>query len=193
MPAGPMDSFARLRIVVACDLDEQAQVLIRELQRTKAQVTHRWPMPERIGEGADIVLCEFSADLPHRYSWMPGEATGASIILLPQSGRYEIGQLQAALPDAVLHRPYQSHAIRAALVIAWDHFSYSRRQRMRIARLDENVRALRDIERAKHIIMAERHLDETRAFNVLRTMAMERRISVAALAATVVDSRDPVG
>jgi AmiR/NasT family two-component response regulator len=189
----PLEQFSRLTITLVSELDEQGNMLLRELQRTRARVRQRWPVPERIGEETDIVVCEYMPDLSRRCAWMPGEATAASIVLLPQSGQYDIRTLQAALPDAVMHRPYSPQAIQTALVIGWDHFSFARRQRSRIARLDENVRSLRDIERAKLVIMAEKNISEYKAFNVLRDMAMERRITIAALAASLVDSRHGVG
>ncbi|MBL8584183.1 MAG: ANTAR domain-containing protein [Rhizobiaceae bacterium] len=185
-----VERFSRLSILLVSDLDEQGVFLLRALQRTRARVEHRWPAPERIGEDCDIVLCEFMPDLSRRVAWVPGEAKAALIVLLPQSGRYDLEKLHAAVPDSVLHRPYAAHAVMTALNIGWDHFSFARRQRVRIARLDENVRALRDIERAKHLIMEERGVGEHEAFNLLRNMAMERRMTIAALAASLVDSKD---
>lgn len=193
MAPGTIDQFSRATITLICEPDDQGRLLMRELQRTRARVVHRWPMPERIGEGTDIVIVEFDADIARRYVWMPGEASAAVIVLLPQSGRYDMRRLQAALPDAVIHRPYLPHAIVTALTVGWDHFSYARRQRIRIQRLDENVRALRDIERAKHYIMEDKNTNENNAFNILRTMAMERRMTVAAIAASIVDSRQNLG
>lgn len=190
MAKNPLDHFSRLTITLITELDEQGLSLMRQLQRTRASIHHRWPIPERIGENTDIVICEYTPDLSRRYSWMPGEATAASIMLLPQSELFDIRGLQAALPDAVIHRPYHSNAVLSALVVGWDHFSFCRRQRTRIARLDENVRNLRHIERAKQLIMADKNINEHKAFNVLRTMAMERRMSIAALAEYLVDSRE---
>lgn len=193
IPGRPLEQFSRLTITLISELDEQGGFLLRELQRTRARVKQRWPIPERIGDETDIVVCEYMPDLSSRYDWVPGETKAASIILLPQSGQYDIRRLQAALPDAVIHRPYLSQAVQTALVMGWDHFSFARRQRGRIARLDENVRSLRDIERAKLVIMAEKNVSEYKAFNVLRDMAMDRQITIAALAASLVDSKHGVG
>lgn len=192
MPKRVVDQFSRLNITLITELDEQGQSLFRQLQRTRARVQQYWPIPEKIGENTDIVLCEFVSDISRRYTWMPGEATAASIILLPQNGHYDMDCLQGALPDAVIHRPYQPNVVLSTLMIGWDHFSFCRRQRLRISRLDENIRALRDIERAKHFIMIEKSLNENKAFSVLRMMAMERRMTVAALASYLVDSRENV-
>ncbi len=81
MPKRVVDQFSRLNITLITELDEQGQSLFRQLQRTRARVQQYWPIPEKIGENTDIVLCEFVSDISRRYTWMPGEATAASIIL----------------------------------------------------------------------------------------------------------------
>ncbi|MCP1200594.1 ANTAR domain-containing response regulator [Notoacmeibacter sp. MSK16QG-6] len=192
MSGNPLEIFSRLNLTLITELDEQGMVLMRQLQRTRAQVMHRWPMPERIGENTDMVLCEYSPDLSRRYAWMPGEAGAAVVVLAPGGAAIDLAGLKAALPDAVLHRPYGTGAVSAALILAWDHFTQARRQSARIARLDENVRSLRQIERAKHLIMKQKNISESNAISELRNMAMSRRISMAALASQLVDSKNNV-
>ncbi len=190
MSNNPLELFSRLNLTVITEPDEQGLELMRQLQRTRARVEHRWPVPERIGENTDLVLCEFVPDLSRRYVWMPGEAEAAVVVLLPASGQTNLAGVKGVLPDAVLHRPYRPDAISMALIVAWDHFSNMRRQRNRIARLDENVRSLRQIERAKHIIMRRKNLSEINALNEIRDMAMAQRVSIATLAAQLVDSQN---
>jgi AmiR/NasT family two-component response regulator len=187
MSPAPPSNLSRLKIVLCCELDEQGRGLLQALQRTRAQVRHVWPPPERIGENADLVACEYTPDLAQRLAWMPGEATAALVVLLPQSGHFDVSRLQAATPDAVLHRPYTPAAITAALMLAVDHFSYGQRQRTRIRRLDENIRSLREIERAKLIIMAQKRVGEDEAYTILRKAAMRRGVTVSALAESLLD------
>lgn len=175
-------------MTVLCAMDGEGQQLFRHLQRTRARVKHIWPVPEAIGENSDIVLCEYQRGIGRKLSWVPGEAKAALILLLPQTGQYDLQEIRAAIPDALLHRPYLPHAIDAALLIALDHFTFSKRQRIRIARLDESIKYLREIERAKHVIMTRQAVGEQEAYRLLRDMAMERRVTVAELAAKVVDS-----
>ncbi|MCB1431219.1 MAG: ANTAR domain-containing protein [Alphaproteobacteria bacterium] len=182
--------LARLSVVLACEPDIEGAKLLRHLQRTRADVRHVWPVPASLGENADLVLVEYSRGLSGKFAWVPGEASAALVILVPQAGQFHLEELRKGLPDAVLHRPYQPHAIDAALMLALDHFSYGKRQRLRIARLDENIKALRDIEKAKHFIMIRKSLGENEAYRVLRDMAMERRVTIAELAAKLVDSSD---
>jgi AmiR/NasT family two-component response regulator len=182
------EQLSRLTIVLACEMDGEGVKLLRHLQRTRATVRHVWPLPRLLGENADIVLVEYGKGLPQRLAWDPGEASAALVVLLPQSGQFDLGELRRSLPDAVLHRPFQPAAIDVALTLALDHFSYAKRQRLRIARLDENIKALRDIEKAKRIIMTQKSLGENDAYRVLRDMAMERRVTVAELSEKLIDA-----
>ncbi len=190
MATNPLSQFSRLRILAVCEADDDGQTLLRHLQRTRAAVRHQWPAPDRIGENADVLFCEYGPGLGKRLAWMPGEAEAALIILLPQNGRFDFNEVQVACPNAVLHRPYHSSAIDAALMIGYDQFAFFKRQKLRIARMEENARAMRDIEKAKQMIMLRDRVGETEAFRILRDMAMRKRVTVASLASKLVDTSD---
>lgn len=185
-----LDRLSRLNILLVSEPDEQGQNLARELQRTRASVERRWPCPETLGVDCDIVVCDFFRGIERRFPWVPGEATAAVVLLLPVGGVADPDAVHAALPDALLTRPIVPSAVVPALSLAWDHFSYHRRQSARITQLDENIRVLREVERAKTILMEERKISEVSAFEALRKEAMEKRTKVSAIAKMIVDSRD---
>lgn len=190
MAGNPIAQFSRLRVLVVCEADDHGQTLLRHLQRTRAAVRHQWPAPDRIGENADVLFCDYGPGLGRRLAWMPGEAEAALIVLLPQNGRFDLHELQVACPNAVLHRPYQPHAIDAALLIAHDQFTFFKRQKSRITRMEENVRAMREIEKAKQMIMLRDHVSEAEAFRTLRDIAMKKRATIASIASKLVDTSD---
>ena len=90
-------------------------------------------------------------------------------------------------------RPLTANAIATALALARNQFLYFRRLQMRIARLDETLRATRDIERAKQILMKARDLSEAEAYEWMRRNAMNRRQTIAAVATAIVDSHMVLG
>lgn len=183
-----VDDPARLTVLVASEPDTDGQFLVRELKRSRGMVSLVWPLPDRFPGDVDIVFSSFAEGLHERLPWMPGEATAALVLLLPQHGGYDLRAVRNCSPDAVLFRPYQAHHIATVLEIARSQFLYIKRLRTRIARLDENIRGARDIERAKAILVETRQMTEEAAYAFLRTQAMERRMSVAALASAFVDS-----
>lgn len=186
----PLVQLSRLNIVVVAEINAESQTLTRHLQRSRAAVRHIWPAPEQIGENADIVLCDYGPGLGRRLAWMPGDPSAALIILMPQNGRFDLKEIRAACPDSVLYRPYQPYAIDTAILMALDHFSFGKRMKARIVRMEENIRAMRDIEKAKHAIMMRENIGEAEAFRLLREKAMQRRVSIASYASKLVDSID---
>jgi AmiR/NasT family two-component response regulator len=184
----PQRESEKLSVLVAGERDAQLDLLLRELRRSASHVVHMFPVPERLPAEHDIILADFSPALLDLLPWVPGEATAALIILLPENGLFSLKRLRDCCPDAVLHRPFQAVAIQTGLTLARSQFNFIRRLRSRIARLDENIKAIRDIERAKMIIMDARHVTEDEAYAYIRSEAMERRMTVASFAAHIVDS-----
>lgn len=183
----------KLSVLVAAERDPQVDLLLRELRRAATHVVHLFPVADRLPAEHDVILAEFSPGLPDLLPWVPGEASAALIVLLPERVQYALGKLRDCCPDAVLHRPFQPAAIQTSLMLARSQFLFVRRLRSRIARLDENIKAIRDIERAKLIVMGARRIGEDEAYAYLRSQAMERRTTVAALASHLVDSHQLLG
>lgn len=184
----PRPESDQVSALVVAERDEQLTLLLREVRRNVAQVVHLFPVTERLPVEYDIILADFSPALLDLLPWVPGEATAALIMLLPENGSYPLKKLRDCCPDAVLHRPFQAAAIQTSLVLARSQFHFIRRLRSRITRLDENIKAVRDIERAKIIIMDGGRVGEDEAYAYLRSRAMERRMTVASFASHLVDS-----
>jgi AmiR/NasT family two-component response regulator len=185
----PRPESDQLSILIAAERNAQLDLLLRELRRTVSHVVHLFPVTERLSAQHDVIVADFSTALLDQLPWMPGEATAALILLLPENGLYPLKKVCDCCPDAVLHRPFQAAAIRTSLVLARSQFHFIRRLRSRITRLDENIKAIRDIERAKMIIMDGRRIGADEAYAYLRRQAMERRTTVASFASHLVDSQ----
>lgn len=188
MTAEFQQRLSRLRVAVFCEPGPDAAALIRHLQRGRIAVRHGLPLPEQTGAGADLLVCDYVKGLAMRLPWPPGEPGAALAIVLPNNGAYSLSELQGMCPDAVLHRPLTPHAIDTAIMLALDHFAFIRRLRARIDRVEENVRAIRNIEKAKQVLMSVHNIDEEKAFQMLRELAMKKRVTIASLAGRLIDS-----
>lgn len=178
----------KLSVLVAAERDAQVDLLLRELRRLANHVVHLYPVIDRLPAEHDVILVDISLPLSDQLPWVPGEASAALILLLPENGQYSLKKLRTCCPDAVLHRPFHPSAIQTSLVLARNQFQFIRRLGSRIARLEENIKAIRDIERAKTIVMDMRRVSEDEAYAYLRSQAMERRTTVALFASHLVDS-----
>jgi AmiR/NasT family two-component response regulator len=182
-----------LDIVAAVRPDDEGDTLARELQRTRSRVRRLWPLPPRLPEDADVIFCEFVPELPQCLPWVPGQPTAALIAVMSAVQAPDLKLLRNCAPHAVLHRPFTAPTVLTSLALARAQFLYERRLRSRIDKLDETLRAFRSVERAKTILMQTRKLDEDEAYHFMRRLAMNRRVSINAVAAAIVDSNDVLG
>lgn len=188
-----VQELADLSAVVVAPVDDQTSLLLRELQRFRMRVRQVWPMPESVPGDADVVYCDYCNDLARRLPWIPGDARSALVVIVPATEAIQAEALSHATPNAVLSRPFTPNAVLSSLILARSQFGYERRLRSKIEKLDENLRSMRTVERAKAILMATRQMPETEAYGFIRRQAMDRRVSASAVAAAIVDSFELLG
>jgi AmiR/NasT family two-component response regulator len=188
-----IQELADLAVVIVAPSDDQTSFLTRELQRVRMRTRSVWPMPESVPSDADIVYCDYIPDLARRLPWIPGDARAALVVILPTNDPIQADALANATPDAVLSRPFTANAILSSLILARSQFRYEQRLRSKIERLDENLRSMRTVERAKAILMETRRMPENEAYGFIRRQAMDRRVSASAVAAAIVESFELLG
>ncbi|NIA69891.1 ANTAR domain-containing protein [Pelagibius litoralis] len=191
--SGVYGGLTDLDIAVITKRDEEGERLIRGLQSLRSRVNHVWPVPEQIPVENDVVFCDLIDDLPRRLPWIPGEPGAALVILVHGNLPVDFKLLHSCAPHAVLTLPATIQAVQCNLMIAREHFMYERRLRRRIEKLDENLRTMRSVERAKTILMHSKSLSEDEAYHHLRRLAMEKRTTIGAVATAVVDSQELLG
>ncbi|MBT5309176.1 MAG: ANTAR domain-containing protein [Rhodospirillaceae bacterium] len=190
---GSPKKFHDLSVAVITKRDDHGENLIREIQKTRAKVQHIWPIPEEIPTDFDIVFCELVDDLPSRFKGVPGSAHVTFIVVIPANGTMNQKVLENSVPHAVIHLPCIADEVLSAMIVARSHFQYERRLRQRIEKLDDNLRSMKTIERAKVIMMQTKNLNEEEAYKQLRRRAMQRRVTIGALASSIVDSQELLG
>lgn len=190
--SGPV-ALAALEIAAFLPEGEASDHLVRQIQRCRAQVRRFWPMPEQLPVDYDALVCDLVPDLPRRLPWLPGSPAAALIVVLLPQARLDLTLLHSAAPHAVIHLPATDDAVTAALSLGRGNFLYERRLRGRIDKLDDTLRTLRSVERAKAILIETKNISESDAYNFLRKRAMERRVPIGTLAAMIVDSHELLG
>lgn len=183
-------AFWDLKVAVIVARDDDGERLIRELQKLRCVVHHEWPMPPQIPAQFDAIFCALSDDLPQRLPWIPGEPASALIVVDRGEGALDLTLLHNCAPHATLTYPSTARAVQSSLAVGRSHFLYERRLRGRIEKLDENLRTMRSVERAKSLLIRMRNVTEEEAYNYLRRQAMERRVTIGAVASAIVDSYD---
>jgi AmiR/NasT family two-component response regulator len=89
----------------------------------------------------------------------------------------------------VLVRPIRPGGVLSTLVLALSHRSYEARLLGKVAKLEETLKARREIEKATRIIMKLRSLSEGEAYEFIRRQATAKRISTAAIATSIINAQ----
>ena len=186
-------NFANVAVAVITERNDDGERLIRELQRLRARVHHLWPMPQQLPVDFDAVFCDLAEDLPSRLPWLPGEPDCALVLIVAEHTPFSLKLLHRCAAQAVLHYPVSPLAVQTSLALGREHHLYERRLRGRIDKLDDNLRTMRSVERAKSIVMRSKNLDEESAYHFLRRQAMTRRVSIGTIANAIIDSQELLG
>jgi AmiR/NasT family two-component response regulator len=179
--------FRQLRIAIVHPPDRDGQTLIRHLQRLRCEITPVWPAPAKI-DTADIAFCLLQSDTyPLCSELMRARTIGLVAIVDPSLP--QVLQILAALgPHAAMTRPFDPVAILTNVIIASTNSRYQKRLSNKIAKLEETLRSIRMVERAKVVLMKARNIEEPEAYAYLRDQAMRKRTSVGSIASVIVES-----
>jgi len=182
--------FGELRVAVITNLDERSEKLIRELQKTRAEVKHIWPPPEFIPSDYDVVYTDLMENLPSRLESLPGLPQFSLIVIISTTNTVDLKMLENCAPHGTIHLPVSEQAVLSSLVVARSHFLYESRLRKRIQQLDDNLISVRNIERAKILLMERMSLNEEDAYQHMRRQAMDKRVTIGSIASAIVDAQE---
>lgn len=190
MSSGAQIDYRQLRVVVAHPRDPDGEILVRHLQRLGCRVDHLWPTPDQLDADADIVFCLIEPETRPFCVSLIDKAHAALIGVVDPTHPRSMQLLTDVNPLAVLTKPVDSAALLTNLVVARNNSRYQRRLQSKISKLEETLRSVRKVERAKTILMEQRHIDESEAYAYLREQAMKKRVPIGVIATVVVESND---
>tara|TARA_R110002096_G_scaffold78934_14_gene185520 strand:+ start:1461 stop:2072 length:612 start_codon:yes stop_codon:yes gene_type:complete len=182
--------FKDLRIAIIAPRDDRSELLITAVQNTRAEVKHIWPPPELIPSDYDVVYCSMLDNLPARLEGLPGIPKFALILIIPSTGYLDYPMLEHCAPHGTIHLPVTEQAVISSLIVARSLYSYEQRLRKRIHQLDENLVSLRNIERAKIVLMKQMDVTEDKAYLFMRKQAMEQRVTIGSIASNIIDAQE---
>lgn len=182
--------YRQLRVVIAHPRDSDGEVLLRHLQRLGCRVDHLWPTPDRLDADADIVFCLVEPETRPFCASLSDMARAALVAVVDPANPRAMQLLGDATPLAVLTKPVDPAALLTNLMVARNNSRYQRRLQSKISKLEETLKSVRKVERAKTILMERRHIDESEAYAYLREQAMRKRVPIGVVASVVVDSND---
>jgi AmiR/NasT family two-component response regulator len=188
-----LQDLRNARILVIHPEDAEGKALVGQLRRIGCDVRAAWPIPRELPPGTDTVFVLVDHSGPGDLPWR-AENDGPAVIAVVE---YESPTTLSALLDwhahAVVQRPIRPSGILSSLVLARHRRGFETRLGAKVRKLEETLRARREIEKATRILMALRGLGEHEAYALIRDQATARRESLAAVATRVIAASDTLG
>ena len=188
-----IDDLRGARVLVIHPRDSEGDALIDQLKRIGCNVRGMWPPPSELPRDVDTVfhLVE-TADTPAFA--LPNIDAGPTIVAIVD---YENPTVLKRLLDSnahgVVNKPIRSFGILSSLVLARSLHGYSKRLESKVTKLEETLKARRDVDKAVKILVALKKIPEAEAYELIRTQATQKRLSMAQIATTIIGAQELLG
>ena len=181
------------RVLVIHPRDAESEALIDQLRRIGCNVKGVWPPPLTIPHDIDTVfqLVETSEDTVFPTSSNEHPLTLVAIV------DYENPTILKRLLDSnahgVVNKPIRSFGILSSLVLARSLRGYTRRLEGKVQKLEETLKARRDVDKAVKILVGLKKVGEFEAYELIRQQATQRRVAMADIAVSIVNAQETLG
>jgi len=183
------EDLRSIRVALVYPPGEDRELLAAQLRRIGCDAQLYWPFPANVPK-ADVVFFALAQGQYESALWSASEVNVTLIALSEYETPTSLKQLLKSQAHGVLIKPFRSSGILSTLVLARSAKQYQDRQQHKIDKLEDTIKSRRLIERATRLLMEREQLDEPVAYAHLRGQATRLRVSVAEVAAMLVEASD---
>lgn len=184
------EDLRSVAVAVVYPPGEDRDVLVEQLKRIGCRIHLQWPFPDAVPVGADVIFFQVSQCVQNSAAWSASEVEATLIALSEYETPTTLKQLLKTNAHGVLTRPFRSAGILSTLVLARSAKQFQSRQQVKIDKLENTIKARRVIEKAIRVLMDHQRLDERAAYEHMRTRATGLRVSVAEVAAMIIEASE---
>lgn len=165
----------------------EAETIASQFGRLGADCTSVWPYPEAL-PGADIAVIFAQAETSDHIAGLLHGFEGAIVASIDPRDRGIVDNMMAAGVHAFLFRPLRVDTIMPQLALARLLRSQQANMQRKQMHVEDMLRTRRTVEKAVAIIGGALDLGSDDAYKHLRTLAMQRRQPIGALASTIIET-----
>jgi AmiR/NasT family two-component response regulator len=180
------------RVLVIHPRDTEGEALIDQLKRIGCNVRGVWP-PPTIPHDIDTVfqLVEGSEDTAFPAS--PNEQAPTLVAIVDYENPTILKRLLDSNAHGVVNKPIRSFGILSSLVLARSLRGYTRRLEGKVQKLEETLKARRDVDKAVKILVALKKIGEVEAYELIRQQATQKRLTMAEIAVSIINAQEMLG
>mgnify|MGYP001555583596 CR=1 FL=1 len=184
------EDLRSISVVVVYPPGEERDVLLEQIKRIGCRLTIVWPFPPAPPAGADVVMFQVSQELEGSNTWRATEVSSTLIALSDYESPTTLKLLLDTHAQGVITRPFRSSGILSTLVLARSAQGFQDRLQSKVRKLEDTIKARRQIERALRVLMDDQHLNEQDAYEHMRSRATSLRVTIAEVSAMIIEAQE---
>ena len=184
------EDLRSISVVVVYPPGEDRDVLLEQIKRIGCRLTIVWPFPPTPPVGADVVMFQVSQELEGSSGWRATEVSSTLIALSDYESPTNLKLLLDTHAHGVITRPFRSSGILSTLVLARSAQGFQGRLQSKVRKLEETIKARRQIEKALRVLMDDQGMNEQQAYEHMRSRATKLRVTVAEVSAMIIDAHE---
>ena len=185
-----------VRVIVFHPKDRERDELITQIRRIGCRVEAIWPPQNEIPSDADVLFVLFRQDassmsLAKSLESRPPGSTLIGIVEFESPNVIEC--IVQAGTTAVITKPIRAFGLLTSIVLAHTLTDKFRSSSDRVKKLELRLSSLKQIEKAKALLMDRKGLTEQAAYDFLRARAMSKRTTMESICSAIVEANEVFG
>jgi AmiR/NasT family two-component response regulator len=188
-----MEDLRGARVLVVHPRDAEGDALIDQLKRIGCNVRGLWPPPAEIPRDVDTVFHLVEAAETPDFTASATDDGPTFVAIIDYENPTVLKRLLDSNAHGVVNKPIRPFGILSSLVLARSAHGYARRLQGKVQKLEETLKARRDVDKAVKILVTLKKIGETEAYELIRQQATQKRLSMAQIAATIIGAQEVLG
>ncbi|MEK1889129.1 MAG: ANTAR domain-containing protein [Phyllobacterium sp.] len=184
-------NFTGWRVTVLHRPEAATERLTRQLKLLGFHVTVQWAALDA-KELPDIILVDADQGWDDLLPWKGAKAPRPVVALLGSEAPGRIAWAMEQGTCTIISKPIAASAVYPALVMAVSIHREREAVHLRLQHLEERIRLRPLVYAAVQKIMAARQIDEEHAYSMLRNCAMQKRLPMEQVAASILGGAEPL-
>jgi AmiR/NasT family two-component response regulator len=181
------------RVLVIHPRDAEGEALIDQLKRIGCNVRGVWPPPATIPQDIDTVFQFVDGSEESVFPATSSEHAPTLVAIVDYENPTILKRLLDSNAHGVVNKPIRSFGILSSLVLARSLRGYTRRLEGKVAKLEETLKARRDVDKAVKILVGLKKIGEVEAYELIRQQATQKRLTMAEIAVSIINAQEMLG
>lgn len=182
-----------LSVMVIHPPNADGDSLVGHLKRIGCRVDPRWPVPDELPDGIDILFTAIDRDVHKKIKSLLRRTDELKPAVIAVVNYENPATLQLVLETealAVIGTPIRPFGLLTNLVISRNLWLNNKVLNERLKKLESKLAGQKRIAKAKSILMETQNISEQEAYKSIRAQAMAKRVSMEQIATAIINANE---